>query len=419
MRETREQSYRDTRWNPGSKRYRGSAGWARSAGRRASLISDPVTLTDTVVIVLAFRMGNDVPDQSYDPGLEWPGCDEDNNLTGPSVSQRSPHESPATFRLTVRATSILPRAQTLAVIEGYPEVQIGRDVAPPGSVTVPRIRLKEMEVSKLHATLYWDDSRAEWGLVDMGSKHGTFHNRHHPGISPDVRGSRLSPPRTASMPRHLQHLDTFSIGSTTFVVHIHDDGHSCSECSRRDDDDEIPLFTKTSATPANGKRKRDEESAYIPSDKDPKKALSLLKKSLLSQRPGETADSSTPVAWVDRSARRRAMNPPPPPLSRKQPPLPTPAHPAPQNNSASSNASTPESLSSNNIGYRMLAKQGWTPGTSLGVHSEDAEHLVEPIVVSSTSNRAGLGSVDAGHSSSQGSDWREEGKQKLWSRLNP
>jgi len=220
------------------------------------------------------------------------------------------------------------------------------------------------------------------------------------------------------MPRHLQHLDTFSIGSTTFVVHIRDDGHSCSECSRRGND-EIPLFPKTSGTPAHGKRKRDEESAYIPSDRDPKKALSLLKKSLLSQRSGGTQDNSAPTAWVDRSARRRAINPPSPPLSRKQSPLPTPIHPIPQNAAALSNSSTPEPVPSNNIGYRMLAKQGWVPGTSLGAQGEDSEHVVEPITVPSTSNRAGLGSASADHSFSHGADWREEGKQKLWSRLNP
>ena len=363
-------------------------------------------------------MGNDVPDPSYDPSLEWPGDDESveySDLPVPSVSQ--PSHSPPALRLTVWATSVLPRAQRLAIIEGYQEVQIGRDVAPSGTV-VPRIRLKEMEVSKHHATLYWDDGRAAWSLVDMGSKHGTFHNRYRPGVSPNTGGSRLSLPRTASMPRHLQHLDTFSIGSTTFVVHIHDGGRSCSECSRRDND-EIPLFAKTSATPAHGKRKRDEESAYIPSDKDPKKALSLLKKSLLSQRSGETPDNDTRTTWVDRSARRRAMQPPTLPLSQKQSPLPTPGYSTPQYTSASSNSSTPEPLSTSNIGYRMLAKQGWTPGTSLGVDSEDTEGLVEPIVIPSTSDRAGLGSATAKHSSSQGTDWREEGKQKLWSRLDP
>lgn len=379
-----------------------------------SSTSDPVT-----TIVLALWMGNGVPDPSYDPSLEWPGDYEGTEHDSPQASTSSQlASSPPTFRLTVQGTSILPRAQRLAVIEGYSEVQIGRDVAPPGSV-IPRIRLKEMEVSKLHATIYWDDDRAEWGLVDMGSKHGTFHNRYHSGVSPNTGGSRLSPPSAASLPRHLQHLDTFSIGSTTFVVHIHDGGLPCLECSRSDGD-EIPLFaTKTLATPAHGKRKRDEESPYMPSDKDPRKALSLLKKSLLSQRPGEKPDSSAPTTWVDRSARRRAMNPPSPPLSRKQSPHSAPVHSTPHVTPPISHPATPEPVSSDNIGYRLLAKQGWTPGTSLGVDDDDAKHIVEPIVVSSTSNRAGLGSVNAESSSSQGTDWREEGKRKLWSRLNP
>ena len=380
----------------------------------ASLISGSVT-----TIVFIFRMGNGVPDTSYDPSLEWPGEDENAECDSSQAHPLSqPTCSPSTFRLTVQTTSILPGAQRLAILEGYPEVQIGRDVAPPASV-VPRIRLKEMEVSKLHATVYWDEGRVGWGLVDMGSKHGTFHDRYHSGSSSDIRGSRLSPPRTASMPRYLQHLDTFSIGSTTFVVHIHDDGLPCSDCSRGDGD-EIPLFTtKTSMAPAQGKRKRGEESAYIPSDKDPKKALMLLKKNLLSQRPGEKPGSSTPTTWVDRSARRRAMNLPYLPLSRKQSPLPAPIHSTPQDTPTASHSSTPEPVSSDNIGYRILAKQGWTPGTSLGMPGDDTKHVAEPIVVSSTSNRAGLGTAGVVPSSSPGAGWREEGKQRLWSRLNP
>jgi pSer/pThr/pTyr-binding forkhead associated (FHA) protein len=363
-------------------------------------------------------MDSRVLDPSYDSSLEWPGDDENTehaNPLAPSTSQSA--HSPPTFRFVVRETSILPRAQRLAVVEGYTEVQIGRDVAPPGS-TIPRIRLKEMEVSKLHATIYWDDGRAEWGLVDMGSKHGTFHNRYHSGISPDTKGSRLSPPKAASMPRHLQHLDIFSVGSTMFVVHIHDDGFPCLECSRSSND-EIPLFaTKPSTAPAHGKRKRDEEHSYLPSDKDPKKALSLLKKSLLSQRPGEKPNSDVAATWVDRSARRRAMNPPSPPLSRKQSFTPPPIHPTLRNTPTTPNPSTPEPVSSSNIGYRMLAKQGWTPGTSLGVSDDDTQHVIEPITVPSTSNRAGLGSLGAVPSSSQGVDWREEGRQRIWSRLD-
>ena len=365
-------------------------------------------------------MGDGVSGPAYDPSLEWPGDNANTGHENPPVSSASQlAHSSSTCRLIVQATSILPRTQRLAVIEGYPEVQLGRDVAPPGSVT-PRIRLKEMEVSKFHATIYWDDDRAEWGLVDMGSKHGTFHNHYYSGTTSETRGSRLSPPRVASMPRYLQHLDTFSIGGTTFVVHIHNNGLPCSECSRGDGD-EIPLFTaKNTATPTRGKRKRDEESAYLPSDKakNPTKALSLLKKSLLSQRPAEKPEGSAPTTWVDRSARRRAMYPPSPPLSRKQSPIPASVYSHPQDTPTTSTSSTPEPVSSNNIGYRMLEKQGWTPGTSLGVASDDTRHAVEPIMVPSTSNRAGLGSASTVPSPSQGADWREEGKRRLWSRFD-
>ncbi|KIL54363.1 hypothetical protein M378DRAFT_814928 [Amanita muscaria Koide BX008] len=53
------------------------------------------------------------------------------------------------------------------------ELQLGRDV-PLTGMNTPKVRLKEMKVSKLHATVFWDAQRLEWSFVDMGSTHGTF-----------------------------------------------------------------------------------------------------------------------------------------------------------------------------------------------------------------------------------------------------
>lgn len=109
----------------------------------------------------------DVSGVVYSPMLEWPGVAS----TGPSVTPAtdgvdgnelstsvSEVRSSASLRLIAEHSSILPKKQTIAVIDGYDEVQIGRDLAPRGSDT-PRIRLKEMEVSKFHATVYWDQDR--------------------------------------------------------------------------------------------------------------------------------------------------------------------------------------------------------------------------------------------------------------------
>src|ERR1700761_6586534 len=84
----------------------------------------------------------------YDPTYEWPGPEgflNDAETEGNASSSMRP-----VFRLIVLRTSVLPAKQVLAVSDGYTELQFGRDVSL--SQDVPRIRLKEMGVSKLHAT---------------------------------------------------------------------------------------------------------------------------------------------------------------------------------------------------------------------------------------------------------------------------
>ena len=192
-------------------------------------------------------------------------------------------------RLVVRQSHrrFLPHNQRLAVIDGYSQVQFGRDAAPHG-VSTPRIRLKDMEVSKLHATLFWDSERHEWAVVDMGSKHGTFI-----GSGQDQKPMRLSATRKASMPKRVKHLDRLSLGGTTFVVHIHENRLPCVDCSASTEggDDMIPLFSHqksddSAAVQADQKRKRIADPAEdVPRNGNAKRALASLKKSLLS-RPG-------------------------------------------------------------------------------------------------------------------------------------
>jgi len=365
----------------------------------------------------------------HDSTLEWPVEDVDPSGDNALPSELPNRTQPAcTFRLLVQRTSILPRFQRLAVVDGYSEVQFGRDVAPPGSDT-PRLRLKEMEVSKLHATAYWDKSRSEWALVDMGSKHGTFHvtNSNGPSTS-DPRGGRLSPPRIASMPRRLRHLDRFVIGSTTFIVHLHDDGFPCDTCTLHDTE-EIPLFNVhvMGKDAEDRKRKRqDDNMPLVNAEKDPKKALTSLKRSLLS-RHGPASPTWKPNAaettssWIDRSARRRALHSSAYEhvLSRTASPIPS-AHIQQLPSPRAPTPNPPSPINVTNIGHRMLEKQGWTPGTSLGqtLEGESNSHRIEPITVNANLGRSGLGSASIPCTPDQSStNWREDGKRRQWMRL--
>ncbi|KIJ67082.1 hypothetical protein HYDPIDRAFT_109087, partial [Hydnomerulius pinastri MD-312] len=370
---------------------------------------------------------NDFQQGGYDLAYEWPGDSEDTSREAAS------HSTPwLPLRLLVFRTSILHKSQTLAVLDAYGEAQFGRDLASPGSET-PKVRLKEMEVSKLHATAFWDKERREWAVVDMGSMHGTFlRSAHQPGAEP----IRLSPPRVASVPRPLRHLDQLSIGSTTFLCHIHEDRKPCVECTLKGQGD-IPLFAIPKDSNRTAKKRSSDAAgnAAVQSEaRDPKKALTILKRTLLSrldpldQRPSSSS-TQPPPAYIDRSARRRAMHPgsqsdsPGVQSPRGSSPGPAKSQHEPSHTPSSAVIEKPRPpgpLPEHNVGRRLLMKQGWTPGTSLGLTMDkggdnDASGLIEPIEANPTPHRAGLGMpekpVFAGMSFQE---WKKSGKERRW-----
>ncbi|EJD06425.1 uncharacterized protein FOMMEDRAFT_76684, partial [Fomitiporia mediterranea MF3/22] len=240
----------------------------------------------------------------YNPSLEWPVSEIDSEYNAPIGNQTSDSHHQTCFRLVAKSSAVLARKRRVAVLDAYDEAQIGRDVST--SEDVPRIRLKDMEVSKLHATLFWDRGHKEWAIVDMGSKHGTFVKSESRKTLPAPTGqfhmqtaaddslgldtntitldpmfTRLSPPRQASVPRTLHNSDELSIGRTTFVVHVHPAGIPCDEC-RSDGEFDIPLFSVTGST------RTQKQSAEVAGDtprasRDAKSAINLLKRALLSR----------------------------------------------------------------------------------------------------------------------------------------
>lgn len=300
-----------------------------------------------------------------------------------------PSRSQPLCRLLVGRTSVIPSKHRVVPIDGYPAVQLGRD-ASIGSTT-PRVRLREMEVSKYHANIYWDSSRKEWSIVDMGSKHGTFLS------SPFAVGTsiRLSAPRNASLPRQLRHLDNLTIGSTTFVVHLHSDGLPCTECTLSGAEDQVPLFSTKKHIPQLN------TAAYsATSSKDSKTALSTLKRTLLAHHH-DMGDDNASTEYLDRSAKRRALHP----TSAYDSPGVAPLHislpssSTPESFPIDETPPAPQPLSPTNVGHRLLMKQGWHPGSTLGVLPDDEQAriaLVEPLQIVANTHRAGLGRTVGG-----------------------
>lgn len=384
----------------------------------------------------------------YDPSYEWPG----ENLDVASDNDEAEATSKKTkscFTLVVKRSSVLSTKRRVAVLDAYDEVQIGRDATT--SKTIPRIRLKDMEVSKLHATFYWDREKDVWAIVDMGSKHGTFvaQTLQKEGSSSNKlsvsNGVRLSPSRHASLPRDLHHLDEIYIGSTELIVHIHSGGTPCEECYSEVGCD-IPLFTTPNAPPQKNVASADTVAFKAPVD--PRKAITLLKRTLLSRHAseGSSSDSAHEKAnYIDRSARRRLLHPYSRPDSLGTPPIQSSPsasssrHTSPRIASApnSTFVNTPqvpsrtasaEPISNSNIGHRMLSKQGWTQGSALGsdtaISLPDSTRtaLIEPLAVQANAGRAGLGMriapVEPPTTFTSGGNWKEELKRRRWEEVH-
>lgn len=371
---------------------------------------------------------------TYDPSYEWPGeisTDyalplEDNDTA--SLTSRPPRNGQPCFRLLVLHSSILPGKHKLVIVDGYSELQFGRDLAASGSHT-PRIRLKEMEVSKLHATAYWDGAQKEWGVVDMGSKHGTFLESQS-----NEEKVRLSPPRVASIPKRLRHLDRLTVGSTMFLVHLHNGRAPCDQCSPHGGGDEIPLFPVQKESKKMGMKRNREISGIDAMDvrpataRDPKKALTKLKHDLLTRHePSDRSISPGTGQYVDRSARRRALGS----SSHFDAPGIRPRADSPSRKpevdaeriASSAAVGVIAPLPTTNIGHRLLLKQGWLPGSALGATQESDEwaRITEPLEVKLSVPRAGLGSTRGGNIDTNietSSDWRENGKLRRWGENN-
>ncbi|KAK0469836.1 uncharacterized protein EV420DRAFT_69711 [Desarmillaria tabescens] len=334
---------------------------------------------------------------SHHPSIEWPG---EPSLIESSIDQTNApppaedtQERPV-CRLMVDKPSVALGPGRIVLVDGYSEVQFGRDALPPGSST-PKVRIKAMEISKFHATVYWDTHLKEWAVIDMGSMHGTYllSSDDPSNASPKDRGIRLSPSRAASIPRRLSNMDRLSMGGITFVVHIHQ-SLPCEECSPRDVGDEVSLFPSKRKKQQTRSENGMVRPAHPPYPKNPKQALALLKQTLLSQHG--SGSKSTVDRYMDRSARRRALfsssaddspgvtpwNSTTPNEDRTTPGTPHDAEPISQ-------PGVP--LPSTNVGHKLLLKQGWQPGESLGLAVEGG--AVEPLDTSATSSfgRRGLG----------------------------
>lgn len=231
-----------------------------------------------------------------EPGHKYPMQSSRSEFSnGPTTAINSQSQSvvsttPRVLRLVLVKSDILPTDPTapkVAILDSRPS---GYYLARDRSAGKPVVRLKEMEVSKVHA-MVWHGSRdaedgggesdarvrpAEKGfwIVDCGgfrfgiastnkadgyfagSTHGTFILA--PSSTESTKPLRLSEPRQSSLPYKLEHLTRLTIGTTTFECHLHADW-PCDTCALHDaapipidDPSTAPTSTSTSRTGTPG-----------------------------------------------------------------------------------------------------------------------------------------------------------------------
>ncbi|KAH9809737.1 hypothetical protein DFH28DRAFT_988427 [Melampsora americana] len=248
-----------------------------------------------------------------------------------------------------RTRSIL-QEQSILILDLENPVTIGRDRTFNSS-----LRIKEIEVSKTHLTLYSDPSLDSkdgpgWYIVDNASTLGTFLSSQVHDHHGDSEPVRMSEAKQASKPFKLSHLDKISISSATdpvvsFEVHLHPKfPSSCASCTLfPDESNRLRLSTdprsetrvKSNSSrsiegedyamtaqdvKSNREKKRKTEmwklkSQFIGETED-RPTKKVLQTDLRTQEEAERADSHqafepqpVPVKYLDRARLRRETNP--------------------------------------------------------------------------------------------------------------
>lgn len=342
------------------------------------------------------------------------------------------------LRLVVKRSQVL-EVGSVAVLDARKDgTQLGRDRG-----AEARVRIKEMEVSKTHAVVFYQApsaprsprrssrspspygsrSRSQtstpappkegdsgWYVSDLGSTLGTY--VAHPG---EADATRLSEPKCASPPYALKHGDKLTVGRTTFAVHIHQDWPcgSCQlsgnaqidleegrlrPCPKSATIPEVSSFElDTFAMSGNGTRKGRQALKR-------RREMDALRDNLLGEDEPAPKIRAAAAGYVDRSAERRRLHPPSPPRRRDVEEARPVVAAGPTGPTGPSEAAR-----------KLLAKQGWSEGQGLGRTPGRADPIV-PVV---RAERAGLGiRGQVADQPGQGGDWRQRGRQRRWDEVS-
>ncbi|XP_049815928.1 angiogenic factor with G patch and FHA domains 1 isoform X2 [Schistocerca nitens] len=241
---------------------------------------------------------------------------------------------PPCMRIVVKETNVEKLKIGTLFIVTYTGGTLGREGD--HSVLIP-----DINVSKFHAKLSFDDGK--YSIIDFGSRNGTYLN-----------GARLSACKQESEPFEVVHGSILQVGGTKLLCHIHLGHDTCGHCE--------PGLLQQVSSDKNEEKLTKRSISY-------KSGLKQLQRKLCPRIPDPRGNDDT--RYQDRAELRRCTV-------------------GSQNeNEKTYTASLDEPIKSDNKGFKLLSKMGWTEGESLG---KEKAGSTEPIPLSEQRGTAGLGS---------------------------
>ncbi|XP_076465196.1 uncharacterized protein LOC143296985 isoform X2 [Babylonia areolata] len=261
---------------------------------------------------------------------------------------------PPCIRMVVRASDAVAVGTFFLVT--CPGGTVGRDGDSRHVVQIP-----DVNISKVHAEIKYDEDNSCYTVEDLGSQNGTF-----------INDLRISESKEKSPAIPLSHGDILRVAGTHLLLHIHPGTDTCDDC----EPGQVLAALKAQQTVFNDHvvlTKAEKKKQARQQMKEIKKKYGLENSAYVDNM----AAIKNPDYADKAEVRRRFIGS---------------EHPSHQQ-SREPPASVHRPISSENKGHRMLAKMGWKEGSGLG---KDSAGRAEPVTVELRAQQsAGLGSTSS------------------------
>ncbi|XP_052859964.1 angiogenic factor with G patch and FHA domains 1 isoform X1 [Anopheles cruzii] len=215
--------------------------------------------------------------------------------------------------------------------------------------------IPDINISKRHLEFVYNDQKASYQFVDLGSRNGTLYN----GVP-----VKMAKNQTRSDPVVLLHGSVLQLNQTKLLCHVHEGNATCGKC-------EPGLLVSSEPTvPLESVTKINKPVSHKEGLKLIQKRFGLENEKYIGAQDGQGQNQRIGPDYQDRAATRRKVK-------------------------GSSNehektqvASLDQSITSDNKGFQMLSKLGWNEGKPLGRNDDG---LTEPITLTSNVGTSGLG----------------------------